>query len=320
MKILLCICASIGLAALACNSSGLEKAPRATFSQLDCLDLNGDDRIDAGDAAVRSQVPDFDADGDRDDFDAVYLAGIDIALSPQREKSACDGRKGKAPEYLVAHGYFEPADVSCDDGDAVLVLGIGGGVVNLRDASDAAGVRDTVDALLEAYDDRGVQTIAVVAGPSIVGAVEQHGAMEEWLTHAVRVYFDRYPCMRAVLVGHSHGGVTADVIASRLEGAYGGRFVLVADIDRVEELYTGDVTSQPAAAPVLNVYETNDPVLSGDPREAPNVENWDASGEVASRNGDDEPDGPVTHTTIDNSVRVRERVVAEVMERSETLQ
>jgi hypothetical protein len=70
-------------------------------------------------------------------------------------------------------------------------------------------------------------------------------------------------------------------------------------------------------APVFNIFETNDPTLSGKPYGSPNVENWDASSEQAPAGGDDGGElKPVNHTTIDNSESVRDRVVAEVMERS----
>ena len=50
--------------------------------------------------------------------------------------------------------------------------------------------------LQKAYDDRSVQTIGVVAGPAIAGAANVHSAMEEWMTHAVRVYLERFPCLK----------------------------------------------------------------------------------------------------------------------------
>jgi hypothetical protein len=141
--------------------------------------------------------------------------------------------------------------------------------------------------------------------------------MEQFLTHAVQVYLDRYPCLRAVVVGHSHGAVTGDVVSSHLEGEYGDRFIVVVDLDRVDELYTGDTQSRPTQVPVFNVFETNDPALSGAPYDAANAENWDASGEQGPEHGDEGGAlKPVNHTTIDNSKSVRDRIVDEVMERS----
>jgi hypothetical protein len=135
--------------------------------------------------------------------------------------------------------------------------------------------------------------------------------MEAWLTHAVSVYLQRFPCLRVVMLGHSHGAITVVDIASRLEADYADRFIVGVSLDRVEFGYGGDKTSYPQRVPVFNIYETNDPsgLLQGTPRDQPNVENWDASGETVD-------DKPVVHTTIDNAPSVRDRIVDEVMERS----
>jgi hypothetical protein len=303
---------------LACNNTGLARAPRAVFSQLACQDVNGDHRLNENDAADLSKVPDFNADGARDDQDAAFFRGIDIPLDEAREAAACKGGSSSAPEYAVAHGYFKSADVTCGpDQSAVLLVGVGGGVVNLKDRADAAGVRSMIDGIQKAYDDKGVQTIAVLAGPAIAGAQNVHGAMEQWLSHAVQVYLDRYPCLRAVLLGHSHGAVTADVVASRLEASYAKRIIEVVDVDRVDVLYTGDTLSRPKRVHVFNVYEHNPGALQGAPYDAPNAENWDASGEQGPKDGDrGGPLAPVDHTTIDNSASVKQRIISEVMARS----
>lgn len=295
----------------ACNTSGLSEQPRASFAQLACLDVNGDDRVNGADAADMSKVPDFNADRSRDADDAAFLFGVDVALDPA--SGDCESKSSeRAPEYLVAHDYFQSSDVSCDGGARpVLLVGVGGGVVNLREKEDAAGIRDLIDALQQAYGDSDTDTIAVLAGPSIVGAVNANRGMEDWMTHAVQVYFERFPCLRAVLAGHSHGAVTVDVVAARLEEQYAGRIIAVVDLDRIESLYNGDLASRPTTTPVFNIYQRNDGILPGAPYDAPNVENWDAGGMPAP-----EGDGVVIHVTIDNSEPVRERIVEWVMQRS----
>ncbi len=308
--------AAVFIAALAaCNVSGLSQAPRATFSQLACLDVNGDHRLNGDDAADASKAPDFNADHDHDDQDAAFLRGIDIALDPAKQQEACSQGSNRAPEYLVAHGYFKPSDVSCGAGKrAVLLVGVGGGVVNLKEREDAAGVRSMIDGLQQAYDKRGDQTIGVLAGPAIVGAQNVHGSMEEWLTHAVAVYLDRYPCLRVLLLGHSHGAVTVDVVASRLEGRYASRIIEVVEVDRVTALYTGDTQARPRQVRAFNIYEHNGGVLQGAAYDSPNAENWDASGEQAPKDGDKGgPLQPVNHTTIDNSKSVKQRIIEDAM-------
>lgn len=304
---------------VACNTSGLSQQPRATFSKLACLDKNGDHRLNQADAADLSSVPDFNGDRTHDANDAAFFNGTDLPLDPAAQADVC--RKGSTigPEYEVAHGYFEPANVSCDGGaHPVLLVGLGGGIKDLTDKGQATGVRSIIDGLQKSYDARGVDTIAIIAGPAMVGAAQPNSAMEQWMTNAVRVYFDRYPCIRAVLVGHSHGGVTVDVIAAHLEDRYAGRLIDVVELDRSEYVYLGDVQSKPKLAHVLSIFETSSAILSGVPYTgAPNAELWDASGESGPEHGD--KGGvlkQVTHTTIDNSASVKRRIIDDVMRRS----
>lgn len=295
--------------------SGLSRRPQATFVQIECYDRNGDRVIDAADAADPSQLPDLNADGARDDADAAFFRGVSIPLDPAKQDSACQGKnKDWGPEYLVAHN-SSPATVDCAQGPAVLLLGVGGGVANLK-TNAAEGVRSIVDGLQQALADRGVQTISVISGESVVAATNVHSSMEDWLTNATRVYLDRYPCLRVAIVGHSHGAVSAEVVSSRLEGAYGPRFIEVVNVDRSTVLYLGDTQSWPSSVRVLNIYETTDSTLPGAPRDGANIENWDASGEKAPENGD--KGGaikPVNHTTIDNSDAVKQRIIADVLKR-----
>ena len=307
------------LAFVACNSSGLSSQPRATFSQLACLDKNGDHRLNEADAANLASVPDFNGDRSHDKNDAAFLTGIDIALDPAAQSDACGSASKVGPEYEVAHGYFEPSTVSCEgNAHPVLLVGIGGGVKDLKDKGDAAGVRSVIDGLQKSYKSRHAETIAVIAGPAMFGAVQANTSMEQWMTNAVRVYFDRYPCIRAVLVGHSHGAVTTDVIAAALEEHYPGRFIEDVELDRSEFAYGGDTQSKPKQVHVLSIFETSSGPLSGVPYTgAPNAELWDASGEMGPANGD--KGGamkPVTHTTIDNAASVKQRIVDDVIARS----
>ncbi len=314
---LLAIAAALLFAA--CNTSGLSQQPRATFSKLACLDKNGDHRLNQADAANAASVPDFDGDHKHDATDAAFFTGIDIQLDAAGQAEVCKKGAKAGPEYEVAHGYFEPAKVTCG-GDArpVLLVGVGGGVTDLTDKGDAAGVRGIIDGIQRAYDQRGTGTIAVIAGAAMQGAASGNVAMEQWMTNAVKVYFDRYPCIRAVLLGYSHGGVTVDVMAAHLEGAYASRFIDVVELDRVEFGYVGDTQSKPRQAHVFSIFETHSGVLSGAAyTNAPNAELWDATDQLAPEHGD--KGGalkPVIHTTIDNSASVKQRIVDDIMRRS----
>lgn len=320
-KIILSVLAGISAVALlvACsNVSGLSNTPRATFSQIACLDRNGDHVLNDADAADVSKVPDFNGDRSHDANDAAFLRGINIQLDPQRQAQACQNGSNSEPEYLVAHGYLSPSNVSCDGGKRpVLLVGIGGGVVNLKKKQDAAGIRSIIDAIQKKYDDNGIDTIGVIAGPAIAGGENIYVAMEDWLTHAVQVYLDRYPCLRVVIVGHSHGGVVGDVVATHLEDRYASRIIEVVNVDRVDALYTGNTTLWPQQVRVYNIYETNDSTLKGASRDAPNIENYNANGDQAPENGDKGGNlKPVVHTTIDNSASIRARIVDDVMAHS----
>jgi hypothetical protein len=318
MKVITAVaaCALVAVFVAACGSSS--PTSQGVVAQIACLDVNHDGVVNDGDAAMASTLPDFTHDGKHDQADAAFVAGVDIPLDPKRDLSQCKSVSGTEPEYMVADGVMDPSSVTCDGGaKPVLVVGVGGGVVNVRKSSDAAGVRSIVNGLLQKYDDKNVPTIAVIAGPAIGGAQQIHSAMEQWMTHAVQVYLDRYPCMRAVLIGHSHGADTADVVSAHLEGKYASRIIEDVDIDRTTDLYTGDTQSRPTQVHVLNIYESNSGALNGAPYNSSNAENWDASDVQAPEHGDNGGSlKKVDHTTIDNSAAVKDRIIADVIGRS----
>ena len=97
------------------------------------------------------------------------------------------------------------------------VVGVAGGVDDLTDDDQAAGVREIVDATIRRLEDDDIQTIGVVAGAALYGAENAHVGMEDWLTNAVAVYLDTFPCLDVATIGFSHGGVTVAALASRLE-------------------------------------------------------------------------------------------------------
>jgi hypothetical protein len=309
----------VGLMFAACNNSGLSEKPRASFADLSCLDVNGDGRINAGDADDTSKLPDFNADFRRDDDDAAFVRGVDIALDPAAVAAVCGGeRRDRKPEYLVAHDFLRSAEVSCAEGQrATLVLGVGGGVEDLRDKAEAAGIRKIVNAILDRYDEDGVQTIGIISGPAIEAATNAHTGMEEWLTNVVRVHIDRYPCLDVVIAGHSHGAVTAEIVGSRIEQTHPDRVSAVVSLDRIESLYAGSIAERPVDVAVFNVFQRNNGELGGSAVEAPNYTNVDVSTTLGPRDGDrGGPLEPVNHVTIDNSEDVRELIVELVAQRS----
>ena len=286
MRCLLAACLFFGIIIAACGGSSglrLRNLPNATYTQIECLDVNGDHRLNVQDAADPARLPKLDSIAAAGGT-AAFLAGIDIPLDAAKEDTACHGKNPDwGAEFVVARGELP---VNCDGAAApVLLVGVGGGVSNLERKNEAAGVTQTIDSLQAAFQRDGVPTFAVISGQALIAASNVHTAMEDWMTHAVGVYMVAYPCLRVALVGHSHGAITVDVMGSRLESTFADRILSVVDIDRVEALYHGDLQSWPSSVPVLNIFESNDPALAGAPRSAANVENWDASGEQAPAHG-----------------------------------
>lgn len=304
---------ALGLAA--CNESGLAEKPRANFAHLACLDVNGDSRINASDAGDPSALPDFNADDDHDDFDASFVERVEIALAPDA-KQACEEAPDANPEYLVAHDFLEDADVTCAPGDrAVLVVGIAGGVDDLTDDDQAAGVREIVNATISRLEGADIQTIGVVAGAAFYGAENAHAAMESWLTNAIAVYLDAFPCLDVATVGFSHGGVTVTAVASGLEDAgLSDRIVVTVILDRIEDYYNGDLTSMPHSSALVSVYQRNTP--GGAPVDGATVFNYDASQDTAPADDGKDSELPVTHVTIDNSKAVRDLIANVVLARA----
>ena len=315
MKTIIISLAAIAVVLMATRCLGDSHA--RAYAQIACADVNNDNRLNDGDATEPARLPDFNGDGLHDDADAAFLRGIDISLDPAARQAACSQQNGDVgPDWSV----LEPGTrgLSCDGDDrAVLILGIGGGVTNLRQ-NDAAGVKKVIGDATSAFEEKGVRTVTVLSGQALISGAAANSAMELWVAHATQVMLDAYPCLRVVMIGHSHGAIVADVAAAKLEAGYADRFVEVVNLDRVEPLYAGDTQTWPSRIRIFNVHESNDPGLSGAARDAQNVENWDATGEKAPENGD--KGGalkPVDHTTIDNSESVRKRIVDDVVGHSE---
>ena len=113
--------------------SGLSNDPRATLSQIGCLDYNGDNVLNDADAADESKVPDFNGDRKHDDQRRRVPPRAQYPARPEARTSGVRKGSDNEPEYLVAHGYFSPSNVSCGgDKKPVLLVGVGGGVVNLK--------------------------------------------------------------------------------------------------------------------------------------------------------------------------------------------
>jgi thioesterase domain-containing protein len=140
---------------------------------------------------------------------------------------------------------------------------------------------------------------------------------EAWAGTYLAAELARTPCLRVVLLGHSYGGALVKSVAEQLEEAgLGDRILLTVLVDAITGYYQGEVGAMPQTSAVFNIYQTND-VLRWHAIDQPNVENWDASGELAPEEGDlGGPLIPVLHTNIENSQAVLDRINERIIEAS----
>ena len=257
--------------------------------QIACLDENGDGVIDT-------------SDGDE-------FSGLSIALT----RDACDG-PARTPEYYA--GLAGEAATTCGSRPPALFVVIGGGGTQLQDTTSGVsyGLLQMRNALYGLLERAGVASSTIITASAISGAEQPQTQMERWLQVQLERRLDETPCLRAVLFGHSHGGVTVTSVMSALEARFPGRMYGVA-LDRSIALYDRAARELPDSAPLLNVYQLNEG-WHGVPIEQPNVVNVDQSRQTAPvepRKGL-EPVGPVTHTNLDDSLPVQTDIVERVLE------
>lgn len=260
---------------------------------ISCLDANADGRVNA-------------ADGD-----AAVPPGVDIALKP--------GEGCGEPEHNREVYVGTPADAASFTCSAaqrpLLIVAIGGGGTELLDplSGESLGLLAIVNGLQARASAAGIASQPILASASVLGADHLQTRMEEWIAADVRRRLDAMPCLRAVLIGHSHGGVTVTAVTSALDEAYGDRLYGVL-LDRTLALYDKVNHAFPTRTPILNVYQLNEG-WHGIAIDAPNVTNVDQS----SERGPVEPGeggGPpaiVSHPTLDDAPGVQERVIAGAM-------
>ncbi len=281
----------------------------AHLVQLACLDTNGDGTIDGGDTDPNA-LSDITGDGMVNEGDLALVRELQFTL-PNGKPQGCVNGRGPGPDWQVS----KPPDLNCAAGErGVLLLGVGGGAVDLAMPHNAAGARWMVE---ELSGKLGVPAQVASVAPGLVGTSQPQPDAEHWAFLFLSQRLREQPCLKTVILGHSHGGVLATATAARLEEAGLGRQILLTVlIDRVTYLYGGDTTSLPQSSPVFNVYlPVPGQEIAGAVIDQPNVENFDASGLQAPEQGDQGGElKPANHTTIDNSPDV----LREVEQRVET--
>jgi hypothetical protein len=209
------------------------------------------------------------------------------------------------PDWQVS----EPPALDCQAGDrGLLLLAVGGGAVDLATLHNAAGARWMVEEIAAELE---VPTQIASVAPGLNGTAEPQPDAEDWTFNYLSRRLESQPCLKLSIVGHSHGGVLATAVVSRLEDVgLGDQVLLTALVDRATNVYFGDTQSIPQASPVFNVWlPAPDQEIAGHEILQPNVENFSAEGLEAPADGEDGgPAEGVNHTTIDNSEDVLDEV------------
>jgi hypothetical protein len=249
---------------------------------------------------------DSDGDGDLDPDDGAWLQGADFRI-PLRP-GACD-EPGQHAEYFASTAL--DASVCESGGSAALIVAVagGGGDLMLAQAGDSTGLVDIVDAARARLASLGTAAEVVLSTSAIFRADLPQTRMEQWLSLQVSRRLEAVPCMRAVLMGHSHGGVTVGSVTAALDARFSDRMFGVL-LDRTDKLYDRTTDLMPALTPILNVYQLNEG-WHGAPIGQANVTNVDVSDAVAPSDPDrpGSPSARVTHPTMDYAPAVQSVVV-----------
>jgi hypothetical protein len=268
-------------------------------------------RPPTGGEAMLISCLDANHDGRLDSADGPQLAGLDIALV-----------KGEGCVDPAHNGDFyagppsDPASFSCDaPHPPLLVVAVASAGSNLLDASggESIGLLDIVNEVRRRSAEAGVGTQLVLATSAIFGAEPAQTSMEHWMAHYVAGRLATMPCLRAVMIGHSHGGVNVTSVTAALDDRYADRLFGVM-IDRTTALYDRNATEFPSRVPLLNIYQLNEG-WHGQKLNLPNVVNADESAERAPIAPSEGGGGIalVSHKTLDDAPAVQRRVEDAVM-------
>lgn len=270
---------------------GLAASRSGTATLISCLDTNGDGRVSAADDAELEGIN-------------IPLVAAESCVNPADHR---DFYVGDAPD---AAGYSCAAATP-----PALIVAIGSAGTDLfkPSAGESLGVLQTVNGLQTRAYDAGIATTPVLSAAAILSADEPQTRMEQWLERDITSRLEAMPCLRAVLIGHSHGGVTVTSVTAALESQYAGRVFGVL-IDRTTALYDREAVEMPLTIPLLNVFQINEG-WHGSYIDQPNVTNIDDSAERAPVAPSDGGGGLalVSHKTLDDAPRVQQQIEDAVM-------
>jgi hypothetical protein len=270
---------------------GLRAGNAGEAMLLSCLDANSDGRLDGGDGA--------------------RFAGLDIGLIPGE---ACVDPAHHADFY--AGPPVDAASFTCDAPKApLLVMAVASGGSDLLDApsGESLGLIDIVNAIEKRAAAEGIGTQTVLTLSAILGADPAQTSMEHWLEHYLDGRLSSTPCLRVVIVGHSHGGVTVTSVTAALDDQYASRMLGVL-VDRSAALYDRIARELPSRTVLLNIYQLNEG-WHGVPLNRANAVDVDESSARAPIAPSDGGGGLalVSHKTLDDSAEVQQRIEDGVM-------
>ncbi len=271
--------------------SGLRIASTGVPELISCLDANHDGRLSAADDA--------------------HFAGLDIALA---SGESCVAPQ-KHADFFVGTA-SDPARFSCAaPKPPLLIVAVASAGSDLLQPGEgeSMGEIDIVNALQANARAAGISTLPIFAASAVFGAKQPQTSMEHWLAHDIALRLLAMPCLRAALIGHSHGAVTVTSVTAALDSTFGSR-MFGALIDRTTVLYDRNATEMPVRTPLLDIFQTNEG-WHGEPIDQPNITNVDASREEAPIAPSDGGGGPalVSHKTLDDAPAVQQRIVSAVL-------
>jgi hypothetical protein len=255
---------------------------------ISCLDTNGDLALTSDDPGV------------------VLPEGLRIPLLPEQ---ACFEPETHADFYPGAD--FSDDAIACEGVTPVqiVIAASAGSDLKQPQEGESLGLIEIARNIRTQLEERGAEVSISVGVSAIFGADPPQTSMELWQTYRLQRLLEEVPCARAIIIGHSHGGVTATAVATYLDEAYADRLLAVV-IDRTAVLYDRIAPEMPARTRVINFYQLNEG-WHGFPIDLPNVENIDRSADrapVAPSDGGGAP-AIVSHKTLDDSPEVQRMAV-----------
>lgn len=261
---------------------------------LSCLDVNGDARLNAG--------------------DGTFARGLDVPLGAD----ACAEPGDHADWWTGAPD--DPSAYACAAPRApalIVVAGSAGSDLLQPREGESLGLLDITNGVQERLAERGVASAVILSTAALFGAAElPQTNMERWIAVRLRERMAEMPCLRVVLIGHSHGGVTVTSVTAALEAEdpANARRMLGVLIDRTDALYDRRPEEMPQRTVLLNVYQVNEGWHGGALNTANAIES-DESAAFAPVAPSDGGGGMarVGHKTLDDAPEVQQRVVDSVL-------